>query len=123
MHADSECSTAVLKKVKTYAEHTHEHGDLEFDMPLVKTLPECVGEWYANFITEDVDKEMLFKLSLAANWLGNKSLMKLCCAKIAVEIENKTVEEKRAYLGYENDYTPEEEAKIKEENKAALDAM
>ena len=59
---------------------------------------------------------------LAANFLDIKSLLDLCSAKLASWITSKSVEEIREFFGIENDYTPEEEAKIKEENMWAQEA-
>ena len=44
-------------------------------------------------------------------------MLDLCCAKVATMIKGKTPEEMRALFGIVNDFTPEEEEKIREENK------
>jgi S-phase kinase-associated protein 1 len=41
----------------------------------------------------------------------------LTCAKVASMIKGKTVEEIRETFSIKNDFTPEEEARVKEENK------
>jgi S-phase kinase-associated protein 1 len=63
---------------------------------------------------------------LSANYLDIKSLIELSCAKIATMIKGifkfiigKTPEEIRQTFGIINDFTPEEEAQIREENKWA----
>jgi S-phase kinase-associated protein 1 len=48
-----------------------------------------------------------------------KGLLELACAKVATFIKGKTTEEIRELFGIENDFTPEEEAEIREENKWA----
>ena len=53
---------------------------------------------------------------LAADFLEIKSLLDLCSAKLASWIAGKLVEENREFFGLKNDYIPEEETKIKEEN-------
>ena len=50
---------------------------------------------------------MLFDVILAANYLDIKSLLELSCAKV----------------GIVNDFTPEEEAQIREENRWAEEAI
>lgn len=60
---------------------------------------------------------MLFNLTLAANYLDIKPLLDLCCAKISSLIKNKTPEEIRVNLDIVNDFTPEEEAQLRQENK------
>ena len=72
--------------------------------------------FYFNFI-QTVDKETLFNLTLAANYLDIKPLLDLCCAKIASFIKNRTPEEIRVNLDIVNDFSPEEEAQVRAENK------
>jgi len=70
---------------------------------------------------------------MAANYLNIKDLLDLTCAKVASMIKGKSPEQIREMFGIEvslllnlglffttnqqNDFTPEEEAKIREENK------
>ena len=60
---------------------------------------------------------MLLQLILAANYLDIKPLLDLTCAKIASMMKDKTTEEMRQIFNIVNDFTPEEEAKVREENK------
>ena len=48
-----------------------------------------------------------------------KSLLELACAKVASWVKAKTIKECREFFKITNDYTPEEEAQIREENKWA----
>ncbi|KAK9822968.1 hypothetical protein WJX74_009886 [Apatococcus lobatus] len=72
----------------------------------------------------DFDKEFvecphpeLFETILAANYLNIVDILKITCRKVADDIiEAGTTEGIRAKFGIENDFTPEEEAKIAEEN-------
>lgn len=48
--------------------------------------------------------------------------MDLTCAKVASMIKGKSPEEIRRTFGIENDFTPEEEAQIREENRWAEEA-
>ena len=64
-----------------------------------------------------MDKDTLFNLTLAANYLDIKPLLDLCCARIASFIKNKTPEEIRVNLDIVNDFSPEEEAQVRSENK------
>lgn len=56
----------------------------------------------------------------AANFLDIKSLLDLTCQKVADMIKGKQPEEIRKIFNIENDFTPEEEAKIREENQWAF---
>ena len=46
-----------------------------------------------------------------------KPLFDLVSAKIASQLMNKSIEEMRNYFSAQNDFTPEEEAHVREENK------
>ena len=78
-------------------------------------MTDVVGEWDANFVS--IDQEMLFELILAANYMDIKSLLDLTCAKVASLIKGKTPEEIRRTFNIVNDFTPEEEQQVREENK------
>lgn len=77
--------------------------------------------WYSEFV--NLDQEILFELILAANYLDIKSLLELSCAKVASSIKSRSIPEIRKYLNIENDFTPEEEAQIMEENKWAEESF
>jgi S-phase kinase-associated protein 1 len=67
----------------------------------------------------DVDQEVLFELILAANYMDVKALLDLCCAKVASMMKGKTAEAIRKTFNIVNEFTPEEEQAIIEENKWA----
>ena len=67
------------------------------------------------------DNDTLYHLTLAANYLDISPLLDLCSARIASFIKDKTVEQIRENLGIVCDFTPEEEAQVREENKWADD--
>ena len=50
-----------------------------------------------------------------------KPLLDLTCAKVASMIKGKTAEEIRVVFNIKNDFTPEEEAQVMEENGWAED--
>ena len=79
-------------------------------------MSEVVQEWYASYV-DGLDQEVLFDLILAANDWDIKPLLDLTCAKVASLIKGKTPEEIRKTFNIINDFTPEEEAQIREENK------
>lgn len=74
-----------------------------------------ISPWDQTFIT--VDKELLFDLILAANYLDIKGLLDLGCKTVANMIKGKTPQQIREELGIENDFTPEEEEQIRKENE------
>jgi S-phase kinase-associated protein 1 len=83
-------------------------------------LSRLIQEYYATFITS-TDNDTLYHLTLAANYLDIQPLLDLCSARIASFIKDRTVEEIRTNLGIVCDFTPEEEAQVREENKWADD--
>lgn len=78
-------------------------------------LAEVVPEWDAQFV--DVEHEMLFEMILAANYMDIKPLLDLTCAKVATMIKGRSPEEIRRTFNIVNDFTPEEERQVREENK------
>lgn len=54
-------------------------------------------------------------LADAANFLSLEPLLDLCCAKIVASIMGKSVEKIRETLHIENDFTPEQEARLRRE--------
>ncbi|KAF1327348.1 S-phase kinase-associated protein 1a, partial [Globisporangium splendens] len=109
----------VLEKVVAFCEHHHVHPMKELEKPLKSNdLRDAVSDWYADFVeVKQEDQELLFELILAANYLDIKSLLDLACAKVATMIKGKTPEEIRATFGITEEFTPEEEQRIREENK------
>ena len=114
----------ILKKVIEYCEHYIDSEPKEIQKPLVSpNLIECgVDEWDDNFINfPNIDD--LIDLIVAGNFLDIEGLVNLGCAKIASYIAGKSVEEIRETFGIVNDFTPEEEAQLREENKWAESAI
>ncbi|KAK1578197.1 hypothetical protein Q3G72_028350 [Acer saccharum] len=90
----------------------------------VKSAPEkdvkdydsgLLEEWWSN----DIIREVL----LSANYLDMKDLLELTSKGIAERIQNKSPEFVRNYFGVVNDFTPEEEAKIRQEHSFAFEGI
>ncbi|EOA24838.1 hypothetical protein CARUB_v10018127mg [Capsella rubella] len=77
--------------------------------------------WDDEFI-KDKDIDTIFKLILAANYLNVKDLLELTCQTTADYIKDKSPEEIREIFGIENDFTAEEEAKVRKDNAWAFEA-
>jgi len=110
---------AVLKKVVEWMKHHVDNPAKEIEKPLKSAnLAECVSDaWDAEFV--HVDQELLFELILAANYMDIKPLLDLTCAKVASMIKGKTPEQIRKTFNIQNDFTPEEEEAVRQENKWA----
>ena len=109
--------SSVLAKVIEFCNyHTENNPMQEIEKPLKSAnMHDVVEPWDANFV--DIEQELLFELILAANYMDIKSLLDLTCAKVASMIKGKTPEEIRKTFNIVNDFTPEEEAQVREENK------
>jgi len=75
---------------------------------------EITEDFEARFVKE-IDNEELKVLLLAAYYLDMDRLYKFLCMTIVSIIENKSIEYVRNYFGTKNDFTPEEEARLREE--------
>ncbi|KAL6843037.1 hypothetical protein ACP4OV_027111 [Aristida adscensionis] len=75
----------------------------------------------ATFFEKLANKEALFDLILAANFLHAQDLLDAACQCSADQIRGKTVQEIRDYFGIVNDFTPEEAEEIRKENAWAFD--
>mmetsp|Transcript_3983 Transcript_3983/g.8875 ORF Transcript_3983/g.8875 Transcript_3983/m.8875 type:complete len:167 (+) Transcript_3983:90-590(+) len=107
---------AVLKKVIEFCKHYRTEPMTEIEKPLKSgVMAEVVQKWYADFV--NVEQVLLFELILAANYMDIKPLLDLTCATVASMIKGKTPEEIRKTFNIANDFSPEEEAQVREENK------
>ncbi|CAK8530868.1 unnamed protein product [Lathyrus sativus] len=68
------------------------------------------------FSVEKLDNEELKDFLLAVHYLNIDSLFEFLTQAVANRIENRSVRYVREYFGIENDFTPEEEAAIREKN-------
>jgi len=114
--------TAILAKVIDYCKYHKDSPPEAIQKPLKSTnLRECgVSEWDSEYV--NIDQEVLFELILAANYLDIKDMLDLTCAKVASMIKGKNTEEIRKQFNIVNDFTPEEEAQVREENRWCEDA-
>ena len=112
----------ILKKIKEYLEHYENTEPKEIERPLPsQNFKDCVDEWDNTYI--DVDLDLIFELILGANYMDIKPLLELASAKVASIIKGKTTEEIRKTFGITNDFTPEEEQQIIEENKWCMENL
>lgn len=103
----------TLEKIVEYCEH---YGTLpKKDTNDVKEERREMTEWDKQFVV--MDQKFLFNLILAANYLDIKPLLDLTCKQVANMIKGKTPEEIRVTFNIKNDFTPEEEEKVRKENE------
>eukprot|EP00919_Chromeraceae_sp_WS-2016_P022596 GHVR01053636.1.p1 GENE.GHVR01053636.1~~GHVR01053636.1.p1 ORF type:complete len:158 (+),score=32.94 GHVR01053636.1:25-498(+) len=113
--------TPILEKVLDYCKYHKDNPPEEIQKPIkTSNIADVTCAWDSAFVS--VDQDILFELILAANYLDIKPLLHLTCAKVATLIKGKTPEEIRQQFNIVNDFTPEEERQIREENKWCEDA-
>eukprot|EP01066_Platyproteum_vivax_P020529 Platyproteum_vivax@DN8448_c0_g1_i1.p1 len=106
----------MLEKVLSYCEYHRDKPAKELPRPLLPpVLGDHVDEFDVAFV--DVDVQVLYEYVIVANYLDIKPLLDLCCAKMATMMKGKSIEEVRQLFNIVNDFTPEEENKIRMENR------
>ena len=70
----------------------------------------------------DLEKEVLFELILASEYLEFQPLLELASAKVASLIKNRPIPEIRKFFKIEDAFTPEE-GQIMEENRWVEDSF
>jgi S-phase kinase-associated protein 1 len=111
-------NSTILKKVVQWAQYHKDDppppGDEEENR---ERRTDDISQWDQDFLK--VDQGTLFELIQAANYLDIKGLLDVTCKTVANMIKGKTPEEIRKTFNIKNDFTPEEEAAIREENRWA----
>ncbi len=107
----------VLTKVVAFCEEYKREPMTAFQKPLQNSdISQLVQPFYSTFILS-LDMDALVEMLLAANYMKISPLEDLCSARIASFIKDKTPAQIRANLNIVNDFTPEEEAQVREENR------
>jgi S-phase kinase-associated protein 1 len=114
--------SSILEKIIKYLEYYKDTEPREIEKPLPSNnFNECVDSWDYNFI--DLELDVIFEMILAANYMDIKPLMELASSKVASIIKGKTPEDIRKTFNIQNDFTPEEEAQIREENQWCMENL
>lgn len=110
-------STDTLEKTVEFMKHYDEERMNDIPTPLGgSSFNEIVEqEWYRNFVV-NMDRDMLFDVLTAANYMGIKPLLDLACLKVTFELSGKSADEIREILNLP-ELTPEEEANARNEHR------
>ena len=112
----------ILQKIIFYLEQYKDTEPREIERPLPSNnFNECVDATDYQFI--DLELDVIFEIILAANYMDIKPLMELASSKVASIIKGKTPEQIRSTFNIQNDFTPEEEAQIREENQWCMENL
>lgn len=115
IYLQREISVTVMNKIIEYVIHHMTEPAKEIDRPLyTNNLSSIVTTWDNNFI--QMEDAFMFEIINTANYLDIPKLVELGCAKIATELYGKSADEMKKRFNFENNLTPEEIEKIKEEN-------
>lgn len=100
----SSVDSEILRYVVEYMQHHQgKEGEIPSKPLRSKIMKEvCTDKWDADFIDKIGDHEddkLIFKLTLAANYMDIKCLLHLACAKVASKIKGKPIEEIKKILG------------------------
>ncbi|XP_020261641.1 SKP1-like protein 12 [Asparagus officinalis] len=101
----ADMQSSILTKI---IEYCNKHS------PSAPSTKEELDEWDSEF-AGSFDFETLLHLVEAANYLSIKGLFDLVCKTIAGKIEDKSVDVIRTMFNIKNDFTLEEEKKLREE--------
>jgi S-phase kinase-associated protein 1 len=110
-------SGKILSKVLDYCKHHTKDPAPAATPPTARDerRTDDITPWDEAFCR--VDQSTLFELILAANYLDIKPLLDLTCKTVANMIKGKSPEEIRKTFNITNDFTPEEEERVRKENE------
>lgn len=117
-------SDQSLAKVFEWAAHHKENAKgmageaKEQEKEKAEKYSAVLTAWDQEFF-DGMDSEMLYEVLMASNYLDIKPLTDKGCQVVSNMIRGKTAEEIREILGVEDDFTPEEDAAIREETTYA----
>ncbi|KAF8368335.1 hypothetical protein PRIPAC_86164 [Pristionchus pacificus] len=105
----------ILRLILRWCEYHKDDAPVKDDEEIIKADLK-IPSWDRTEFFKHLDKNALFDVTLAANYLDIKMLLEYCCKTVSDLIKGKKAEEIRAIFGIENDFTPEEEEAIRKEN-------
>ncbi|CAN8253636.1 unnamed protein product [Cochlearia groenlandica] len=112
-------TASILSKV---IEFSNKHTEIESDDSVVEESDKKtkIDNWDKEFMEGFEDLDTVLGLLLAANYLNFKELLEVTCQTVADRIKEKSVEEIREIFNIVNDYSPEEEKVVRDENSWAF---
>lgn len=126
-----EVEPSIVKEmvtIQTFIEDNNNETSIPIPLPNVtsntfRRILEFKARGFDEEFVKTLGMDEVFELILAANYLNMKTLLDILTKIIADFIKNKSVEFVRKFFNIVNDFTPEEEAKIREENAWAFEGF
>ncbi|XP_028754130.1 SKP1-like protein 1 [Neltuma alba] len=115
-------STEILVKVIEYCQKhaDHEAAAKANGGGTSDSEAEELNKWDAEFMKVDVE-DKLFHILMAANYLEIKGLFDLACQTVADLIKGKTPKQIRKIFNLKNDFTPEEQERLRRQHNCSFD--
>jgi len=111
-----EVEDKIIDKLWEYLEKVDEIEIKEVEKPLTSNdMKNETDDWSANFV--DIPLEDLVNLTKGASYMGIRTLVDLCCAKLASMCMDKSEEEIFNVYNINETLTEEEKQRLREENK------
>ena len=111
-----EVEDKIIDKLWEYLEKIDEYEIKEIEKPLTTNdMKNATDDWSANFV--DIPLEDLVNLTKGASYMGIRTLVDLCCAKLACMCMDKSEEEIFNVFNINETLTEEEKQRLREENK------
>lgn len=104
--------SSILEMIIQWATH---HKDDLLPVENDEKRTDDISDWDKKFMK--VDQSKLYELITAANYLDIRGLVDLTCKTVANMIKGKNPEEIRKTFNIKNDFTPEEEEEIAQQNQ------
>ena len=111
-----EVEDKIIDKLWEYLERVDEHEIKEIEKPLSSNdMKNETDDWSANFV--DIPLDDLVNLTKGASYMGIRTLIDLCCAKLACMCMDKSEEEIFNVFNINETLTEEEKQRLRDENK------
>lgn len=110
----NDVNAKVLAKVLEFCAHHQNDQAPASDSDEDKKADITIPEWDAEFLK--INQDMLYELTMAANYLDVRNLLDVTTKTIANMIKGKTPEEMRKIFNIKCDYTEAELEALKKEN-------
>ncbi|XP_055332078.1 S-phase kinase-associated protein 1-like [Paramacrobiotus metropolitanus] len=113
----AEVKFSVLEKIVEWLNQYKDQPELaEDEESVILRRLDDVADWDKEWLGK-MRRGQIYELVQGANYMNVRGLVESCCKTIASWLKNKTAEQIREEFGIKNDFTPEEEERIRRETE------